>query len=63
LAQLLDRMAPGEAYALDDLAGMTGINGARLLPRLMELELQGTVSSAGGRFLRRLTRSPGYGVR
>jgi DNA processing protein len=63
LAQLLDRMAAGEAYALDDLAAMTGINGARLLPRLMELELLGMVSSAGGRFLRRLTRSPGYGVR
>jgi DNA processing protein len=63
LAQVLDRMAPGEAYALEELAELTGVKGARLLPRLMELELQGEVASAGGRFHRRLTRSPGYGVR
>ncbi len=43
---LLARMEPGELYRLDDLMALTGIEGARLLPRLMELELQGRVVTA-----------------
>jgi DNA processing protein len=50
---LLARMEPGEAYELDALAEMAGTTGARLLPRLMELELQGLVGASGGRFSRR----------
>jgi DNA processing protein len=50
---LLARMEPGEAYELDALAEITGVTGARLLPRLMELELQGLVGASGGRFVRR----------
>jgi DNA processing protein len=50
---LLEQMAVGEAYELDTLADMMGTTGARLLPRLMELELQGLVAASGGRFLKR----------
>jgi DNA processing protein len=50
---LLARMEPGEAYELEALADMTGTTGARLLPRLMELELQGLVGAFRGRFSRR----------
>ncbi len=50
---LLARMEAGEAYDLETLAEMAGTSGARLLPRLMELELQGLVEAAGGRFVRR----------
>jgi DNA processing protein len=50
---LLAHMEPGETYGLDELAEVTGIDGARLLARLTELELSGDVSSSGGRFVRR----------
>jgi hypothetical protein len=50
---LLALMEAGEAYDLETLAEMAGTSGARLLPRLMELELQGLVEAAGGRFVRR----------
>ncbi len=50
---LLAHMEAGEAYELDTLAELTGISGPRLLPRLLELELQGLVTAAGGRFARR----------
>jgi DNA processing protein len=50
---LLAQMEAGEAYELDTLAEMAGTQGARLLPRLMELELQGLVEASGGRFLKR----------
>jgi len=50
---LLARMEPGEAYELEVLAAMAGTTGQRLLPRLMELELQGLVGATGGRFSRR----------
>jgi DNA processing protein len=40
---LLSLMEPGERYRLDDLMVITGMAGARLLPRLMELELQGRI--------------------
>ena len=50
---LLGSMDVGEAYDLERLAEMAGTTGPRLLPRLMELELQGLVGAAGGRFFRR----------
>ena len=46
-------MEPGQAYDLDQLAGGSGLDLARLLPRLLDLELRGLVRRAGGgRFLR-----------
>jgi DNA processing protein len=48
-------MDPGEPYHLDALVAATGLAPARLLTRLMELELQGLVATvAGGRFTRLL---------
>lgn len=52
LEPLLARMQPGEPYELDELAAATGMDGARLLARLTELELTGAVSARGGRFIR-----------
>ena len=50
---LLRRMTIGEAYRLDELMALTGTAGTKLLPRLMELELQGRVSSSpAGTFCR-----------
>jgi len=43
---LLGRMRMGEAYRLDELMALTGTAGTKLLPQLMELELQGRVSSS-----------------
>jgi DNA processing protein len=51
---LLARMAVGEVYRLDELMELTGVNGTRLLPRLMELELAGLVTQSGSGFSRRL---------
>jgi predicted Rossmann fold nucleotide-binding protein DprA/Smf involved in DNA uptake len=46
-------MERGQAYDLDELACGSGLDLARLLPRLMDLELRGLVRRAGGgRFLR-----------
>jgi DNA processing protein len=46
-------MDAGQPYDLDALAAASGLEGARLLPRLLDLELQGAVRRApGGRFLR-----------
>src|SRR5262245_58099625 len=54
---LLAVMEPGEVYRLDELVEKTAILPARLLPRLMELELQGQVAAVdGGRFTRWSTR-------
>ncbi|MGH9373889.1 MAG: DNA-processing protein DprA [Vicinamibacterales bacterium] len=50
---LLVHMEPGELYGLDELAASTGIEGARLLARLTDLELAGWITAAGGRFVRR----------
>jgi DNA processing protein len=50
---LLAQMEAGEPYELETLAEMAGTTGARLLPRLMELELQGLVGASAGRFVRR----------
>jgi DNA processing protein len=50
---LLRVMEPGESYDLDDLGRLCGRPGASLLPRLLELELAGQVTRAGGgRFVR-----------
>lgn len=50
---LLRRMEPGHAYDLDALAGLSGLEPCRLLPRLFELELAGAIRRAeGGRFVR-----------
>ena len=51
---LLANMEPGEPYGLDELAESSAMAASRLLPRLMELELQGHIASAGGgRFVRK----------
>lgn len=50
---LLARMEPGEVYRLEELVDATGMAPSKLLPRLMELELQGHVAAVGGgRFTR-----------
>ena len=50
---LLDVMQAGQAYDLDGLASEMGLDGVRLLPRLLELELHGCVRRIeGGRFMR-----------
>ena len=50
---LLAQMEPGEPYGLDELSESTAMPASKLLPRLMELELQGRVKAAGGgRFTR-----------
>jgi DNA processing protein len=50
---LLAKMEPGEVYGLDALVEATGMAASKLLPRLMELELQGqVVRTAGGKFSR-----------
>jgi DNA processing protein len=50
---LLDKLAVGESYDLDDLAALMGLPGPKLLARVTEWELQGhLVRSTGGRFQR-----------
>ena len=50
---LLAHMEAGEVYGLEELAEATAMGASRLLPRLMELELQGRVAAVGGgRFTR-----------
>jgi DNA processing protein len=50
---LIHHMAPGQAYDVDELTGLCGLEPKRLLPRLLDLELRGFVRRAGaGRFLR-----------
>ncbi len=50
---LLAKMDAGEVYGLDELAESTAMAASKLLPRLMELELQGLVArAAGGKFSR-----------
>lgn len=50
---LLAAMEVGEAYDLDGLSGRSGLEGQKLLPRLLDLELRGLVSRVGGgRFMR-----------
>ena len=50
---LLRRMHAGQAYDLDALAEVSGVDGVRLLPRLLDLELHGLVQRVDGdRFMR-----------
>lgn len=50
---ILAGMEPGQAYDLDSLSRHSGLDGARLLPRLLDLELRGLVRRVGGgRFMR-----------
>lgn len=50
---VLAGMQAGVPYELDDLAAATGLDAARLLPRIMQLELSGVVRRLeGGRFIR-----------
>ena len=51
--RLLAAMAPGEGYDLDVLGARSGLEGAKLLTRLLDLELRGLVRRVGaGRFMR-----------
>ena len=46
-------MTDGEAYDLDELSHVSGVDRVKLLPRLLELELGGAVRRVdGGRFVR-----------
>jgi predicted Rossmann fold nucleotide-binding protein DprA/Smf involved in DNA uptake len=46
-------MQAGEAYDVDGLAELSGLENVRLLSRLIDLELQGRVRRVGGgRFMR-----------
>lgn len=50
---ILAVMDPGRTYDLDDLSLNSGLDGVRLLPRLLDLELRGLVRRlGGGRFMR-----------
>jgi DNA processing protein len=50
---VLSCLTPGEPSDLDDIADRSGLSPSRLLPRLFELELQGSVVRVGGgRFVR-----------
>jgi DNA processing protein len=52
---LVQEMRPGQPYDVDELRAMSGLEPARLLSRLLDLELRGFVRRAGGgRFLRSL---------
>jgi DNA processing protein len=54
---LLARMEAGEVYRLEELVEATATGASKLLPRLMELELQGHVAAVGGgRFTRTAPR-------
>jgi predicted Rossmann fold nucleotide-binding protein DprA/Smf involved in DNA uptake len=46
-------MQAGEAYDVDGLAALSGLENVRLLSRLLDLELQGRIRRVGGgRFMR-----------
>ncbi|HEU4693415.1 MAG TPA: DNA-processing protein DprA, partial [Vicinamibacterales bacterium] len=52
---LLSKMEIGEIYGLDELVVATGTAAAKLLPRLMELELLGYIEApSSGRFVRKV---------
>ena len=46
-------MEPGESYALDDLAALTGMDSPRLLAALTDLELRGHRGRVEWKFARR----------
>jgi len=45
---VLASLTPGEPSDLDAIADRTGLSPTRLLPRLFELELAGSVARVGG---------------
>ena len=50
---VLRHLSRGESYDLDELIALSGLDGPRLLPCLLELELAGRVARCdGGRFVR-----------
>jgi hypothetical protein len=50
---LLKLMEAGHPYDLEGLSAAAGLDGVRLLPRLLDLELRGLICRAGGgRFMR-----------
>jgi len=50
---ILACLTPGEPSDLDAIAARSGLSAARLLPRLLDLELRGAIARAGGgRFVR-----------
>ena len=49
---LLEKMEPGDAYGLDDLAALTGWDGRKLLVKLTELEIAGLVTVTRGQYVR-----------
>jgi DNA processing protein len=50
---LISKLAPGEAYGLDELSATVGISGSELLPRLTEWEVQGRLVKLGSLWQRR----------
>jgi len=53
LDPIVGRMEAGQAYDVDDLAALSGLENVRLLSCLIDLELQGRVRRVGGgRFMR-----------
>ena len=53
LDPVVARMAPDQAYDIDGLAALSDLENTRLLPRLLDLELQGRIRRVGGgRFMR-----------
>ena len=49
---VLRHLSRGESYDLDELIALSGLDGPKLLPRLLELELAGRVARReGGRFV------------
>lgn len=50
---VLRQLAPGDSYDLDELIALSGLDGPRLLPHLLSLELEGRLARVpGGRFRR-----------
>jgi DNA processing protein len=50
---ILRRMDAGQAYDIDGLAALSGLDSMKLLSRLIDLELQGQIRRVGGgRFMR-----------
>jgi len=50
---IVTRMERGQAYDVDGLAALSGVENVQLLSRLIDLELQGHVRRVGGgRFMR-----------
>ena len=57
LDPILACLVPGEPFDMEAIAARSGLEPAHLLPRLLELELEGRVQRAGGGRFMRLDRS------